>query len=65
MISLNVQRCSAMQAVCTLTRLSLNTVNAIIVNAVERGMLRRTKEEIFYLGIDERIPKEATPTPAS
>jgi transposase len=42
------------QAVCTLTRLSWSTVNAIMASAVERGMLRRTEEEITYLRIDEK-----------
>lgn len=38
--------CPTTQAVCTLTRLSWSTVHAIMVSAVERGMLRRTEEEI-------------------
>lgn len=46
--------CPTTQAVCMLTRLSWGTVNAIMGSAVERGMLRRTKEEISYLGIDEK-----------
>jgi transposase len=37
-----------------LTRLSWSTVNALMVSAVERGMLRRTEEGIAYLGIDEK-----------
>jgi transposase len=49
-----LQACPTTQAVCTLTRLSWSTVNAIMVSAVERGMLRRTEEEIAYLGIDEK-----------
>ena len=49
-----LQACPTTQAVCTLTRLSWSTVNAILVSAVERGMLRRTAEKIAYLGIDEK-----------
>ena len=49
-----LQACPTTQAVCSLTRLSWSTVNAIMVSAVERGMLRRTEEEIAYLGIDEK-----------
>ena len=49
-----LEACPTTQAVCTLTRLSWSTVNAIMVSAVERGMLRRTQEEIAYLGIDEK-----------
>ena len=49
-----LQACPTTQSVCTLTRLSWGTVNAIMVSAVERGMLRRTEEEISYLGIDEK-----------
>ena len=49
-----LQACPTTQAVCTLTRLSWSTVNAIMVSAVERGMLRRTEEKIAYLGIDEK-----------
>ena len=49
-----LQACPTTQAVCTLTRLSWSTVNAILVSAVERGMLRRTEEKIAYLGIDEK-----------
>jgi transposase len=36
-----------------------------MVSAVERGMLRRTEEEIAYLGIDEESSERATLTPAS
>lgn len=49
-----LQACPTTQAVCTLTRLSWSTVNNIMNNAVERGMLRRTEEEISYIGIDEK-----------
>jgi transposase len=49
-----LQVCPTTQGVCNLTRLSWSTVNAIMVSAVERGMLRRTEEEISYLGIDEK-----------
>ena len=46
--------CPTTQGVCKLTRLSWGTVNAIMVSAVERGMLRRTFDAISYLGIDEK-----------
>lgn len=49
-----LQACPTTQAVCILTRLPWGTVNTIIVGVVERGMLRRTEEEISYLGIDEK-----------
>ena len=49
-----LQACPTTKAVCVLTRLSWSTVNAIMVSAVERGMLRRTEDEIAYLGIDEK-----------
>ena len=49
-----LQACPTTQSVCTLTKLSWSTVNAIMVSAVERGMLRRTEEDISYLGIDEK-----------
>ena len=49
-----LEACPTTQAVCTLTRLSWSTVNAIMVSAVERGILRRTEEKISYLGIDEK-----------
>ncbi|MGH8848417.1 MAG: ISL3 family transposase, partial [Polaromonas sp.] len=49
-----LQACPTTQSVCELTRLSWSTVNAIMVSAVERGMLRRTEEEISHLGIDEK-----------
>ncbi len=46
--------CPTTQGVSYLTRLSWSTVNAIMLSAVERGMLRRTEEKIRYLGIDEK-----------
>ena len=49
-----LEACPTTLAVCALTRLSWSTVNAIMVSAVERGMLRRAEEEISYLGIDEK-----------
>jgi transposase len=49
-----LQACPTTQAVCTLTKLSWSTVNAIMVSAVERDVLSRTEEEIHYLGIDEK-----------
>jgi len=49
-----LEACPTTQGVCTLTRLSWSTVNTIMVSAVERGMLRRTEEEVAHLGIDEK-----------
>jgi transposase len=49
-----LEACPTVKAVCSLTGLSWSTVNTIMVSAVERGMLRRTEEEIAYLGIDEK-----------
>lgn len=49
-----LQACPTTQSVCGLTRLSWSAVNAIMVDAVARGMLRRTEEEIPHLGIDEK-----------
>ena len=49
-----LQACPTTKGVCELTRLSWGTVNDIMVRAVERGMLRRTEEEIPYLGLDEK-----------
>jgi transposase len=46
--------CPTTKGVCELTRLSWSTVNDIMVSAVGRGMLRRTEEEIPYLGLDEK-----------
>ena len=49
-----LEACPTTQAVCKLTRLSWSTVNAIMVGAVERGMLRRAEQEVVHLGIDEK-----------
>ncbi len=49
-----LQACPTTQKVCDLTGLSWSTVNAIMINAVERGMLRRAQEKIPHLGIDEK-----------
>ena len=49
-----LQVCPTTQGVCNLTRLSWSTVNDIMLSAVGRGMLRRSEEEISYLGIDEK-----------
>ena len=40
-----LQACPTTQSVCNLTRLSWSTVNAIMVRAVELGMLKRTEEK--------------------
>ena len=49
-----LQACPTTQGVCELTRLAWSTVNGIMVSAVERGMLRRSEEDIPYLGLDEK-----------
>ena len=49
-----LQVCPTPKGVCEFTRLSWSTVNAIMVSAVERGMLRRTEDGVPYLGIDEK-----------
>ena len=56
-----LQACPTTKAVCTLTRLSWSPVNAIMVSAMERGMLRRTDDEIAYLGIDEKSSEKGHP----
>ena len=49
-----LEACPTTKSVCGLTRLSWSTVNAIMVVAVQRGMLGRSEEKIEYLGIDEK-----------
>ena len=49
-----LQACPTTQGVCDLTRLAWSTVNNIMVSAVERGMLRRSEEDVPYLGLDEK-----------
>lgn len=49
-----LQACPTTKKVCELTGLSWSTVNLIMVNAVERGMLRRAEEKMTHLGIDEK-----------
>ena len=49
-----LQVCPTTKGVCKFTRLSWSTVNAIMVSAVERGMLRRSDDSVPYLGIDEK-----------
>lgn len=39
---------------CGFTRLAWSTVNDIMVRAVERGMLRRTEDDVPHLGLDEK-----------
>ena len=60
-----LEACPTTQAVCALTRLSWSTVNAIMLSAVERGMLRRTEEDIATLGLTRRVLQVGTPTPRS
>ena len=49
-----LQACPTTQGVCELTRLAWSTVNGIMVSAVERGMLRRSEEDVPHLGLDEK-----------
>lgn len=49
-----LQACPTIQGVCDLTRLAWSTVNGIMVSAVERGMLRRSEEDVPHLGLDEK-----------
>jgi len=49
-----LQICPTIQGVCGFTRLAWGTVNDIMVRAVERGMLRRTEDDIPHLGLDEK-----------
>ena len=49
-----LEACPTTKSVCSLTRLSWSTVNAIMVSAVERGMLRRSEESVPHIGIDEK-----------
>jgi len=46
--------CPTTQGVCELTRLAWSTVNGIMVRAVERGMLRRSEDDVPHLGLDEK-----------
>jgi hypothetical protein len=38
----------------------LRTVNAVLVSAVGRGMVRRIEEKIAYLGIEEKSSREGS-----
>ncbi len=49
-----LQVCPTTKGVCGFTRLSWSTVNAIMVSAVARGMLRRSDDSVPYIGIDEK-----------
>lgn len=49
-----LQVCPTTQGVCGFTRLAWSTVNDIMVRAVERGMLRRTEDDVPHLGLDEK-----------
>lgn len=49
-----LQACPTTQGVCDLTRLAWSTVNGIMVSAVGRGMLRRSEDDVPYLGLDEK-----------
>jgi transposase len=49
-----LQACPTINRVCELVNLSWDTVNTIMVKAVERGMVRREAEPIQHIGIDEK-----------
>lgn len=49
-----LQACPNTQSVCKLTRLPWSRVNAVMVKAVERGLLARQSEPIKHLGLDEK-----------
>jgi transposase len=49
-----LQACPTTKGVCALTRLAWSTVNDIMVGAVERGMLRRSEDDVPHLGLDEK-----------
>jgi transposase len=49
-----LQACPTTKGVCELTRLAWSTVNGIMVGAVERGMLRRSEDDVPHLGMDEK-----------
>ena len=57
--------CPTPQGVCGFTRLAWSTVNDIMRRAVERGMLRRTQDDVPHWGWTRRVPRRATPTSAS
>ena len=56
-----LQACPTPKGVCEFTRLSWRTVNAIMVSAVECGMLRRSNDSVPYLGIDEKSSERGHP----
>jgi transposase len=49
-----LQVCPTTQGVCSFTRLAWSSVNDIMLRAVERGMLRRTEDDVPHLGLDEK-----------
>ena len=49
-----LQVCPTTQGVCDFTRLAWSSVNDIMRRAVERGMLRRTEDDVPHLGLDEK-----------
>lgn len=49
-----LQVCPTTNGVCEFTRLAWSTVNDMMVSAVKRGMLRRSEDDVPYLGIDEK-----------
>lgn len=59
-----LQACPTTQGVCDLTRLAWSTVNGIMVSAVERGMLRRSEDDVPHLGLDRKAPNGVIATSA-
>jgi len=49
-----LQVCPTIQGVCGFTRLAWSAVNDIMLRAAERGMLRRTEDDVPHLGLDEK-----------
>ena len=56
------QACPTTQGVCGFTRLAWSTVNDIMPHAVERGMLRRTQDDVPHLGLDEQSAEQGHTT---
>jgi transposase len=48
-----LQACGSVSQVAKVMRLHWHTVNAIMKAAVERGLARRRREPISYLGLEE------------
>lgn len=49
-----LQACQNIQAACRLINISWDQASHVMRRAVERGLRRRTKEPVRYLGVDEK-----------